>query len=132
MEPRDRRDESVGAIRAIDHVQVAMPAGGEPLASRFFVDLLGLRAVTKPPALASRGGAWFEAGSVRIHVGVDPDFRPARKAHVGLVIGDLEALAQQLGEAGFPIRWDDAIPNRRRCFTEDPFGNRWELMEPER
>jgi hypothetical protein len=90
-------------IVAIDHVQLAMPAGGEAEARAFYAGLLGLTETPRPPALAQRGGAWFENQHVKIHVGVDPDFRPARKAHPALVIRDLKLLTERLRAAGAPL-----------------------------
>jgi catechol 2,3-dioxygenase-like lactoylglutathione lyase family enzyme len=114
----------------IDHVQLAMPAGGEERARGFYRDLLGLPEKEKPPRLAARGGAWFEAGEVRIHLGVNRDFRPARKAHPGLLVQGLAALADRLRQAGHPVIEDEPLPGYRRLYTEDPFGNRLELLEP--
>ena len=116
-------------IEGIDHVQLAMPAGGEPAAREFYGRLLGLPEVPKPPELQKRGGAWFEKGEVRIHLGVDPDFRPARKAHPGLRVRDLAALVSALRETGCEVSEDDSLPGTRRFFVSDPFGNRLELIE---
>lgn len=112
--------------RAIDHVQLAMPAGGEATARAYYVGRLGLVEVPKPPILAARGGCWFEAGSVRVHLGVDANFRPARKAHPALVVDDLDGL---IADAALDVRWSDEIPDTRRCHTDDPFGNRIELID---
>src|SRR5882724_1289705 len=81
-------------ILRIDHVQLAMPAGGEQKARAFYAGLLGIPEVPKPPELARRGGAWFESGELRIHLGVDADFRPAKKAHPALQVSDLKALLE--------------------------------------
>ena len=83
-------------LQAIHHVQLAMPAGEEAMAAEFYVSVLGLVQVPKPPHLAGRGGCWFEAGGVRVHLGVEPDFRPAKKAHPALVVDDLDALDPSL------------------------------------
>lgn len=117
---------SVPVWRGIDHVQVAIPPGGEPLARRFYAGLLGLPEVAKPPVLAARGGAWFEAGSTRIHVGVETDFVAARKAHPALLI---EGLRQFVEASGLDARWSDEIAGSVRCHIDDPFGNRIELIE---
>ena len=109
----------------LDHVQVAMPAGREDDARTFYAGLLGLRELEKPEALRARGGVWFEPG---LHLGVEAEFRPARKAHPGLRVRDLDGLAARLADAGAPVRWDDALPGERRFYTEDPFGNRVELL----
>ena len=115
-------------ICRIDHVQLAMPAGGEAAAEEFYADLLGLAVVPKPEPLASRGGRWFGDGPVCLHLGVDRDFRPARKAHPALVIEDLDALVAVLAEAGHVVDWDTDLPDVRRCNIDDPFGNRIELI----
>ncbi len=116
-------------IESIHHVQIAMPAGGENDARHFYRDLLGLPERDKPPQLAIRGGCWFERGSVRIHLGVETDFRPARKAHPALLVHDLEALSEVLGAAGFPTAPDEPLPGFHRLYVDDPFGNRIELVE---
>jgi catechol 2,3-dioxygenase-like lactoylglutathione lyase family enzyme len=117
-------------IVAIDHVQLAMPAGRHAEARAFYVDLLGLTETPRPPALAQRGGGWFENQHVKIHVGVDPDFHPARKAHPALVVRDLKRLTERLRAAGAPLSTDCPLPGFDRIFVHDPFGNRIELLEP--
>jgi catechol 2,3-dioxygenase-like lactoylglutathione lyase family enzyme len=116
------------AIVGIEHVQLAMPAGREADARQFYSGLLGIPEVTKPPALADRGGAWFESDAVKIHLGVDADFRPARKAHPALLVRDLPALVDRLRAAGVDIV-DDPLPRHLRVYVADPFGNRLELIE---
>lgn len=121
-----------GPVTGIDHVQVAAPAGCEAAARRFFGELLGLRELVKPPELAARGGAWFQCGAQQLHVGVDKDFRPAKKAHVALRLGGaaaLQALRERLVAAGVPVADDkaEAGPEVVRFFAEDPWGNRLEL-----
>ncbi len=116
-------------IVAIDHVQLAMPAGREQEARDFYSVLLGLPESPKPPELAARGGAWFESATVKLHLGVEKDFRPARKAHPGLLVDDLEALATRLRAAGATLVADDALPGQARYFVDDPFGNRLELLQ---
>lgn len=116
-------------VVGVDHVQLAMPAGREAEARAFYADLLGIPEIAKPPALAARGGAWFENGPLKIHLGVDRDFRPARKAHPGLLVHGLEELVERLREAGHPIRDDEPLAGYLRVFVDDPFGNRLELME---
>jgi hypothetical protein len=113
---------------AIDHVQLAMPPGGEAAARRFYGELLELGELPKPPHLAGRGGCWFESGSVKIHVGVDQDFRPAVKAHPALVIADLADLVATMTAAGVAIADDEPVDGRARVFATDPFGNRLELV----
>lgn len=117
-------------IEAIDHVQLAMPAGQEAVAGAFYADLLGLPEVPKPPHLAARGGCWFESPTVKIHLGVDPGFRPAGKAHPALLVSDLPALVARLRAADVPMRDDEPLEGYDRVYVEDPFGNRIELMEP--
>jgi len=113
---------------AIDHVQLAMPAGGEAAAIAFYVGVLGLTQVDKPTALALRGGCWFERGEVRIHLGVEGDFRAARKAHPALRVSGFDALLARLRTAGIEPRMSEEIPGTRRCHVDDPFGNRIELI----
>jgi catechol 2,3-dioxygenase-like lactoylglutathione lyase family enzyme len=108
----------------LDHVQVAAPPGCEAEARRFYGDLLGLVEVEKPAPLRGRGGVWFE----QLHVGVEKDFTPARKAHPALRADDLDALAERLGAAGAPVQWDEALPGVRRFYTADPWGNRVEVL----
>jgi catechol 2,3-dioxygenase-like lactoylglutathione lyase family enzyme len=116
-------------MEGIDHVQLAMPAGREAEARAFYSDLLGLTERPKPPSLAGRGGCWFERGDVKIHLGVDPDFRPARKAHPALRVTDLVGLTAALSAAGVSIVTDDPLEGCARIFAFDPFGNRLELLE---
>jgi catechol 2,3-dioxygenase-like lactoylglutathione lyase family enzyme len=115
-------------IRRLDHVQVAIPPGGELRAEAFYADILGFEILPKPPALAVRGGRWFARNGVQIHVGVEDDFRPARKAHPALVVGDLDALVEHLANRRISVCWNDEVPGTRRCFVDDPFGNRIELI----
>jgi catechol 2,3-dioxygenase-like lactoylglutathione lyase family enzyme len=113
----------------IDHVQMAMPAGGEEVARAFYVGVLGFTERPKPPELAARGGAWFEADAVRVHLGVDPDFRPARRAHAALVLDDLDALLARLARHGSEVAAPETLEGRGRAFVHDDFGNRIELVE---
>jgi catechol 2,3-dioxygenase-like lactoylglutathione lyase family enzyme len=113
----------------LDHVQLAMPAGGEAEADAFYVGVLGLEMRPKPPAMAARGGRWFFSDGLEIHLGVDPDFRPARKAHPALVVDDLDALTATLAAAGVDLRPDTELAGVRRGFVDDPFGNRIELIQ---
>ncbi len=115
-------------ISHIDHVQLAMPKGKEAEAAAFYVDALGLEAVEKPEAMKANGGVWFGNESVNIHLGVEADFRAAKKAHPALRVDDLEALATRLKATGFAVIWDDRLPNTRRFYSDDPFGNRIEFM----
>ena len=107
-------------------MQVAIPVGGEPLAREFYAGVLGLTEVPKPAALAARGGAWFEGGTTRVHVGVEADFAPAKKAHPALLIDGLRAF---IDASGLAARWSDEVPGTTRCHVDDPFGNRIELID---
>ena len=113
---------------ALDHVQLAMPAGEEAHADAFYVGVLGFDVLEKPAVLAARGGRWYRAGDVQVHLGVDADFRPAKKAHPALVIDDLDRLVARLGGIGIDVVWDDNLPGVRHCYVDDPFGNRIELI----
>lgn len=113
----------------LDHVQIAIPAGGEDEARHFFGDLLGLLEIPKPREMQGRGGCWFELGDHQLHLGVDPDFRAARKAHVALRIGDLAGLERTLADEGYDVIAEAPLGGRRRLFSSDPFGNRIEFLE---
>ena len=117
-------------VVAIDHVQLAMPAGREADARAFYADVLGIPEQPKPPHLAERGGCWFERGALKIHLGVEKDFIPARKAHPALIVADLPALAATLKRAGHRVVDDEPLEGYTRVYVDDPFGNRIELMEP--
>lgn len=119
-----------GSVQALDHVQLAMPAGREPEAVAFYEGLLGIAQVAKPPHLAARGGCWFEDGQVKVHLGVDPAFRPARKAHPALRVSRLAVLVDTLRDAGVAIVDDEPLAGHDRVYVDDPFGNRIELLEP--
>lgn len=114
---------------AIDHVQIAIPAGGEAAARGFYGDLLGLTELPKPADMAARGGCWFALGDRQLHLGVEGDFRPARKAHVALATDALDALRARVEAHGHPTKDDSSVEGRYRFFTEDPFGNRIEFMD---
>jgi catechol 2,3-dioxygenase-like lactoylglutathione lyase family enzyme len=114
------------AVRAIDHVQLAMPPGEEAAARAFYTGVLGIPEVPKPPVLAARGGCWFEDGPVRVHLGVEDDFRPARKAHPALVVDRLAAFVDATGLA---FTWADDVPGLVHGYVDDPFGNRIELID---
>ncbi len=117
------------SVVGIDHVQLAMPAGGEAAARGFYAELLGMIEVPKPAELAGRGGCWFRGGSAQVHLGVEADFRPAAKAHPALLVEDLAALAERLAAAGVRLTAAVPLPGYVRGFVADPFGNRVELME---
>jgi len=122
-----------GPIVALDHVQVAAPAGCEDAARRFYGGLLGLEEIAKPPLLAARGGVWFRVGAQELHVGVADPFAPAAKAHPALRAVSRDALAQlvaTLEEYRIEVSRPDAeeIPGTLRCYVRDPWGNRIELL----
>lgn len=117
-------------ILSIDHVQIAMPAGEEETARDFYIRLLGFTETPKPAELVKRGGAWFQSGDVRLHLGVETNFHPARKAHPAFLVEDLEAILEKVQHAGY--EWDESQPpldGYKRAHIYDPFGNRIELME---
>jgi len=116
-------------VRAIHHVQLAMPAGEEDRARAFYAGVLGFIEQTKPEHLAKRGGAWFRSQAAEVHLGVETDFRPAKKAHPALVVHDLHALAERCAAAGVPVMSDQPLPGYERLYVADPFGNRIELLE---
>ena len=109
-------------------MQLAVPPGSEDECRRFYVDVLGMTEVAKPPALATRGGLWVRADRLEIHLGVEPDFRPARKAHPGILVSDLDALAERLCAHGVEVTWDDNFPGYRRFYAFDNAGNRLEFL----
>ena len=121
---------SAHRVVAIDHVQLAMPPGpeAEERAAQFYEVLLGLVRTAKPPELAARGGCWFESGPVRLHLGVEVDFRPARKAHPALVVTGLDELCRLLDRSGHPTRRTEDVPGSPQWYVDDPFGNRIELL----
>lgn len=116
-------------ITAIHHVQLAMPPGEEQKATDFYHGLLGLPQVAKPPNLEKRGGCWFETSAVKIHLGVEPDFRPAKKAHVALLVEGLAELSEKLAGAGVAVRRDEPLEGYDRFYADDVFGNRIEFLE---
>lgn len=113
----------------LHHVQLAIPPGSEPECREFYAGLPGWTELQKPETLRPRGGAWFSTGGGELHLGVEADFRPARKAHPAFAVNDLDALVEQLRAAGAPVEFDDAIPGLRRFYTSDPVGNRIEFLE---
>ncbi|MGA7400680.1 MAG: VOC family protein [Candidatus Sulfotelmatobacter sp.] len=119
---------SEAAFTAIDHVQLAMPPGEEGKARAFYAGVLGMMDVPKPPELAKRGGCWFASGGVQLHLGVEKDFRPAKKAHPALRCAEYEALVKRLRSGGIEVNEPDDIPGVKRCHVHDPFGNRLELI----
>jgi catechol 2,3-dioxygenase-like lactoylglutathione lyase family enzyme len=117
-------------ILSIDHVQIAMPAGEEDTARAFYAGALGFREIPKPAELAARGGAWFQSGNVQLHLGVESEFRPARKAHPAFVVDDLDSLLTGMRNAGYETDTSQPpLDGYKRAHVFDPFGNRIELME---
>ncbi len=117
-------------VLRIDHVQLAMPPGREAEARAFYADLLGIPETEKPPNLAVRGGCWFENDTVKVHLGVEADFHPARKAHPALIVDDVASLVATMHQAGLTVRAGEPLDGYTRVYVDDPFGNRIELMEP--
>ena len=113
----------------LDHVQLAIPAGADDACRTFYCGVLGWAELPKPAALQARGGLWLQAGDSQVHLGVEEDFRPARKAHPAFAVHDLDALAARIRTAGGPVSFDEAIPGVRRFYTADAVGNRLEFLE---
>lgn len=116
-------------ISHIAHIQLAAPEGCEPAARHFYGLLLGLREIEKPPALHSRGGCWFQCGDQQLHIGVEKEFRPAKKAHPAFAVADLRELREMLKSEAVPVTEEDHLPGSRRFYAEDPWGNRLEFLE---
>lgn len=117
-------------VRRLDHIQLAMPPGREAEARAFYQGMLGISEVTKPSHLAARGGCWFEQGELKVHLGVEADFVPARKAHPAFIVEDLRGLAVALQQGGYPVVKDQPLEGYDRLYVTDPFGNRIELLQP--
>jgi trans-aconitate 2-methyltransferase len=126
--PRDGTEPDV-LVAGLHHVQLSCPAGSEDALRAFYGGVLGMREVAKPPALAARGGVWFRTGGCELHCGVEEGFVPARKAHPGIAVHDVDAAARRVRAAGGDVRWDDQLPGVRRFHTDDPVGNRVELQQ---
>ncbi|KOT93663.1 VOC family protein [Streptomyces rimosus] len=116
-------------ITGLDHVQLAAPPGSEAALRAFYGGVLGLREIPKPPSLTERGGCWFEAGEGQLHLGIDPDFHPARRAHPALRTTGLRAYAHRLAAHGVAVTWDTGLPGHDRFYAYDPVGNRLEFLE---
>jgi hypothetical protein len=106
-----------------------VPKGAEDISRAYYVGVLGMTELAKPPVLAARGGCWFAAGGLEIHTGVEEPFAPARKAHPGILVTDIDGLVEAITAAGYEFTWDDSIPDRRRLHTVDPHGNRLEFIQ---
>jgi len=118
-------------VARIDHIQIAAPSGCEAAARYFYGSVLGLKEIEKPPVLAARGGCWFECGSQQLHIGVERNFQPARKAHPAFAVLDLDELRKVLMARDVPVVEDQSLPGARRFYAEDPWGNRLEFVEIE-
>ncbi|MGB6431400.1 MAG: VOC family protein [Candidatus Acidiferrales bacterium] len=119
-------------VTRIDHIQIAAPEGCAAAARDFYGSLLGMKEIEKPPLLRARGGCWFECGDRQIHIGVEKDFAPAKKAHPAFAVADLDELRKALAARGIAVIDDDTIPGTRRFYAEDPWGNRLEFVEGRR
>lgn len=116
-------------VYKLDHIQLAMPKDNEEKARAFYHGILGIPEVPKPPHLAKRGGVWFEEGDIKIHLGVDMNFTPAKKAHPAFLVKDLLQLIEILKEKKYSVVNDQPLEGYLRVYVDDPFGNRIELME---
>ena len=117
-------------ILAIDHVQLAMPAGKEEKARDFFANILGFHEIPKPAELAKRGGAWFKSENVQLHLGVEADFHPASKAHPAFLVDDFDSIIARVQQAGYETdTTQPPLDGYKRAHVFDPFGNRIELMQ---
>jgi catechol 2,3-dioxygenase-like lactoylglutathione lyase family enzyme len=116
-------------VTRIDHIQIAAPEGCEPAAREFYGSLLGMREIEKPPLLRARGGCWFECGDRQLHIGVEKNFAPAKKAHPAFAVPDLDELRKAFAARGIAVIDDDTIPGTRRFYAEDPWGNRLEFVK---
>ncbi|NHM32246.1 VOC family protein [Neobacillus terrae] len=116
-------------FKSIDHVQLAAPKGSENKARKFFGEILGFTEIEKPEELKKRGGAWFQSGSVQIHIGIEEPFAPAKKAHPAFEVENIEAVMDQLNESGVLFQVDIKLPGSKRFYVDDPFGNRLEILE---
>ena len=118
------------AVRSIDHILIAMPSGREAEARAFYAGMLGLTETPKPDVLAQRGGCWFENGALVVHLGVEKNFVPAKKAHPAFIVDGLSGMVAKLAAAGYTVTEDEPLPGCDRRHVFDPFGNRVELIEP--
>jgi len=116
-------------VARIDHIQIAAPPGCEAAARDFYGSILGMKEIEKPPVLRARGGCWFECGSQQLHIGVERNFQPAKKAHPAFAVFRLDDLREALESRGRAVFDDDNLPGLRRFYAEDPWGNRLEFVE---
>jgi catechol 2,3-dioxygenase-like lactoylglutathione lyase family enzyme len=126
--PYDTTKAASGFGLGLHHVQLAIPPGSEAECREFYVDVLGMTEIQKPPELAARGGLWMRSDRLEIHLGADENFRPARKAHPGILVEDLDGMAKRLTAKGVEIIWDDNFPGHRRFYIFDVLGNRLEFL----
>jgi catechol 2,3-dioxygenase-like lactoylglutathione lyase family enzyme len=117
------------AVLRIDHIQIAAPAGCEEAAREFYGSILGMKEIEKPPLLRARGGCWFQCGDRQVHIGVERDFRPAKKAHPAFGVTGFDELREKLARHGMTAVEDESLPGARRFYAEDPWGNRLEFIE---
>ncbi|MFE7600923.1 VOC family protein [Streptomyces sp. NPDC057494] len=113
-------------------MQLSLPPGEEEVCRRFYVDVLGMTEIRKPPVLAARGGLWVRSDALEIHLGVEDGFRPSRKGHPGILVADIDGLAERLTGRGVEVTWDDNFPGHRRFYVADCHGNRLEFLCPAR
>jgi catechol 2,3-dioxygenase-like lactoylglutathione lyase family enzyme len=125
----DLAADDAAVFDRLHHMQLPMPGGGEAQARSFYADVLGMTEVPKPAALAARGGAWFRAAGVELHLGVEREFRPASKGHPGILVTDVDEMARRLTTAGQEVSWDESFPGYRRFYSADTFGNRLEFLQ---
>lgn len=131
VDPYESRPTQTEFGWGLHHVQLALPKGGEDESRKFYVGVLGLTEVQKPPVLAARGGLWVRADNLEIHLGAEEDFRPQKKAHPGIVVCDIDALARRIESFGLAVEWDQNFPGMRRFYVWDINGNRLELLSPD-
>lgn len=117
-------------LDGLHHVQLAIPPGAEAACRAFWGDVIGLTEIRKPPVPAARGGCWFRGGGLEVHLGVEENFRPSGKAHPGILVTSLQALAERLEDIGVDVTWDGDFPGHDRFYAHDPLGNRLEFLEP--
>lgn len=116
-------------LDGLHHVELAIPEAAEDQCRDFWGEVLGMTELEKPPVLAARGGCWFRGGGLEVHLGVEQDFRPAKKAHPGILVSSIRSLAERLEEKGSEVTWDDDCPGHQRFYAFDKLGNRLEFLE---
>ncbi len=118
------------SFKGLHHINLTVPVGSEEQCRNFWGTILGMVELEKPPVLAARGGCWFRGDGLEVHLGVGKDFSPIRKAHPGILVSDLASFAEHLQVHDVPVTWDDDFPGFHRFYSEDPFGNRLEFLQP--